>query len=125
MAKRRNQAEHDRLVEYVAKLLKGRNYRDVRADLSGYTIPRKIIWEKKGEGYVPDVTGYSTEMRIFEAETSDSITDEHTADQWKLFASYAETNKAMFFIVFPKGCADMVEARLKELKIQAQLLEIP
>ncbi|MFC1592067.1 hypothetical protein ACFL43_06050 [Thermodesulfobacteriota bacterium] len=124
MSKRRSQTEHDRLVEYVAKLLIGRGYSDVRADIPGYEEPLRIKWQKKGEGFCPDVSGNKEGLRIFEVETGDSIDDEHTEAQWKLFASFAESNNAMFYVVFPKGCADKVKARLAQLSIKAVLMEV-
>ncbi len=125
MANRSSQIEHDRMVEYVAKILVGKGYKDVRADLQGFKQPRRIIWESSGEGYLPDVTARSDDdFRIFEVETKDSINDEHTADQWKLFASYADVNKAMFYVVFPKGSVDDVKNRLKELGLEAYLMEV-
>ena len=123
MAKRQSQANHDRMIGQVAKLLTGKNYKDVKADLEGYTAPRKIVWESTGEGHIPDITAYSSQLKIFEVETMDSIRDEHTENQWKLFASYAKTNNALFYIVFPKGAADQVQSRLKELNIEACLME--
>ena len=124
MAKRRSQTEHDRLVEYVAKLLVGRGYQNVRADYPGFDPPKKIVWQSSGEGDLPDVTGVKNGFKVFEVESKDSITDEHTAEQWKLFASYAENNEVIFYVVFPKGSINEVKNRLKELNIQANLLEV-
>ncbi len=64
------------------------------------------------------------EFRIFEIVTADSIDDEHTAEEWKLFSSYAEVNDAMFYVVFPKGSVDKVKKRVKELDVDVCLWEI-
>jgi hypothetical protein len=124
MATRNSQIEHDRMVDYVAKLLIGKKHQDVRADLPGFTQPRRIVWQSTGEGSVPDVTSQDEEFRIFEVETRDSIHDEHTETQWKLFASYAKANDAMFYIVFPKGASAEVKQRLNELGLEAYLMEV-
>jgi hypothetical protein len=124
MAPRHSQAEHDTMVEQVAALLTGKDYQDVRADLPGYTKPRRIVWEATGEGCLPDVTARDDEFRIFEVETRDSIADSHTKDQWKLFAAYAQANDAMFYVVFPRGCAGEVKKRLDELGLEAYLMEV-
>ena len=124
MTVRKSQMEHDRMVEYVAKLLIGKKHQDVRADLPGFTTPRRIVWQSTGEGSVPDVTSQDDEFRIFEVETRDSINDGHTAEQWKLFASFAKANDAMFYVVFPKGATDAVKQRLNELGLEAYLMEV-
>lgn len=124
MAARRNQKEHDSLVEYITKELTERKYDDIRADLPGASKPKKVIWQSTGEGCYPDVTGQKSGLRIFEIETADSINDAHTADQWKLFASYADVNNAMFYVVFPKGALGKVKDRLKELALKAVLWEV-
>jgi len=126
MAKRKSQEEHDRMVKSVANLLTERGYKNICADLEGFTQPRRIVWESTGEGYFPDVTGHRDKLlRIFEVETGDSIDDEHTEDQWKLFSNYAQVNSAVFYIVFPRGAFDQVQKRLQQLGIQAQLMETP
>ncbi len=121
MTKRHSQSEHDTLVEHIAGILKERDYEDVRADLTGFIKPRKIIWQSTSEGSFPDVTGIKDGLRIFEVETPDSINDEHTAEQWKLFASYAETNNVLFYIVFQTKSLDKVKKRMAELHINANL----
>ncbi len=124
MGKRSSQAEHDRMVGHVAKLLEGKGHKNVRADIDGFEKPRRIVWESSGEGYLPDITSQDEEFRIFEVETRDSIHDEHTEDQWKLFSSFAKAQDAMFYVVFPKGAVDEVKARLNELGLEAYLMEV-
>ncbi len=124
MEKRKSQTEHDSLVDYVARELNKRGYEQVKADLPDYEVPKKIIWQSTGEGFEPDVTGVKMGFRIFEIETDDSIEDEHTLQQWKLFASYAKVNDAFFYVVFRKGSLEKVQNRLKELGITATLWEV-
>jgi len=124
MAQRKLQEEHDMMVRKVAEILTGKKYKKVFADLPDYTKPKRIVWESSGQGYTPDVIACRDEVRIFAVETGDSINDDHTADRWRLFASFAEDNDAMFYIVFPHGARDMVVKRRDELKIQAFLWEL-
>lgn len=124
MEKRKSRYEHDSLVKTVAQILVGRGYSDVKADIEGYTPPKKIVWETSREGFVPDVTAQRDELRIFEVETVDTMSAPHTEEQWKLFFAYAKANKAMFYIVFPKGSVDAVKKRLEEIGISAYLWEI-
>ncbi len=112
------------MIKTVAQILTGRGYKEVKADIEGYTVPEKIVWESTKQGFIPDLTARKDELRIFEVETADTINDPHTEEQWKLFFVYAKTNKAMFYIVFPKGCVETVKARLEEIGINAYLWEI-
>ena len=121
MVKRQSQTEHDRLAEKVARTLLERGYKDVRADVPDFTDPKRIIWASTGEGYIPDVTGCKDCLRIFEVETSGSIEDEHTADKWKLFDSYAEVNSAMFYVVFPKESLKTVKIKSQELNLTVNM----
>lgn len=124
MAPRMNQREHDRIIKEVVEILKNRGYNDVRADLDGNERPKRIEWKSTGEGFLPDVSGHKDWFRIFEVETEDSIDDDHTESQWKLFAAYAKANDAMFYVVFPNGCVEKVKNRLEELQIEAYLWEM-
>ena len=125
MARRRSQTEHDEMLEQVVELLQQRGYRNIMADLTGFTKPEKVVWESTGEGDFPDASAVKDNMfRIFEVETIDSINDEHTAEQWTLLASFADANEIMFYVVFPKGALDKVKSRLMELNIKARLWEV-
>ena len=42
--------------------------------------------------------------RILEAETASTISDEHTASQWSLFADAAQQSGGEFHVVVPKEC---------------------
>lgn len=124
MTVRKSQADHDRMVASVARILIGKGYQDVRADIPGQALPRRIVWQSTGEGFRPDVTAVRDGLRIFEVETADSIMDAHTEPQWKLFAAYARHNSAMFYIVFPKGSLETVTQRLQYLRVEALLMEV-
>lgn len=124
MAARKSQAEHDRMVAAVARILLGKGYQDVRADIPGHTLPRRIVWQSTGEGFRPDVTALRDGLRMFEVETADSISDAHTEPQWTLFSSYARHNNALFYIVFPSGSLEAVTQRLQDLRLEALLMEV-
>lgn len=124
MAKRRNQGSHDSMVQTVANYLEEKNYSNIRADISGYDQPEKICWKNNG-CHIPDATGEANSvMHIWEVETEDSIFDDHTEDQWKLFAAYAAQFKSVFHVVVPKGFESDARDRLNELEISASIHEV-
>lgn len=110
------------MVSNCAKWLNENGHFDVRADLVEYaSIPGEINWTGNSEGHIPDIT---TNSKIFEIETADSISDDHTADQWALFAAYAEQTKKEFWVVVPMGNLTKAEERLKGLRISAKIWEV-
>lgn len=125
MVRRKSQSDHDTMVEYVARFLIDKGYQNVKADLSGASRPDKIAWKVTGEGHIPDVTTGNPLRNLFEVETDDTIDIEHTADQWRLFATYAVQNEAKFWVVVPEGSGARANARLRELGLTALVWEVP
>ena len=121
MAKRESEEDHERMVGIVAASLEGEGYTDVRADHPSYHTPEQITRTGTGEGSSPDVTAEKEFTSIFEVETEDSITDEHTKEQWKLFAEFAQQTSSAFCVVVPEGSKDAAQTRLNELGIKANV----
>ncbi len=110
------------MVSYCANWLREKYYSDIKVDLTNYTEkPEPIIWVASQEGHIPDIT---TTSMIFEVETADSINDEHTKDQWILFATHAANNNIEFWVVVPKGSAYVAQSRLNQLGITAKIWEV-
>jgi len=124
MAKRKSQSEHDEIVKKVAEALVESDYKDVKADIDNYDTPAEIAWKKTNKGHIPDVRGKKDKEVIVEVETDDSINDDHTAGQWKLFSAYASQFNAEFMICVPEGSKLKAEKRVKELKISVSVLEV-
>ena len=125
MPKRQNQSHHDQMVKYVHGFLVGENYTDVRADLEGYNRPELIYWKSTKKGHKPDVTAAKNgTQNLFEIETADSISDQHTEDQWTLFAANAKQHGKIFTVVVPDDSQASANQRLIELGIQAQVWKI-
>ena len=120
--KRRSQISHDQMVRDVYNHLIANNYRNVKADLKGFTKPGLIYWTLTKKGHIPDLTGkYNEKECIFEVETTDSIFDQHTEDQWKLFAANADQYGKSFRVVVPKSSKEDANSRLSQFGIQADV----
>ena len=115
MPKRASQQDHDRMVKQGADHLVQKNYRNVKADFQNWDKPGKITWQNTGEGHIPDLTGEDNPGIIVEVETSDSISHEHTADQWALFSAYARQYQKEFWVLIPFASKSAAEARIAEL----------
>lgn len=107
------QGEHDDLVLRVVNHLTSRGYRNVRADLPGYTQPFVIAGTK--QDHIPDVTADGV---VVEVETADTIAADHTTSQWSLFADHASKTGQEFWVVVPVGADGAARVRLRMLGLQ-------
>lgn len=121
MSNRRSQLQHDQMVRSLIDYLFSNNFANVKVDLPGFTKPAKITWKSNGQGHIPDVTAEGKESNLFEIETDDSIFDDHTADQWSLFAAYSHEHGKQFWVVVPTGSVKSAQSRLTQLGIQAKV----
>jgi len=97
------QIEHDGLVRMLVEHYKKLNYSRITADLSGYERPTLI----RGTllDHIPDVAcvknAFPPVTIIAEAETGESLRDEHTISQLQLFRSAATKLAGEFHLVVP------------------------
>lgn len=125
MTKRKNQSDHEDMVLTTANYLVSNLYTDVRADVNDYETPTKIIWSKTQDGHIPDITSkYNGVEHIWEIETEDSISIDHTKSQWKLFSTYAAQHNAKFHIVVPEGFIEDAQNQAEEWGIKAEFHEV-
>ena len=117
MTKRRNPSEHDGMVKSVADHLASTGHRNIRADIAGFSKPDLIHWKGQSTGHIPDVTSVNGVQYLFEVETGDSIGDQHTADQWRLFSASARLNSKRFVVVVPKGFEQDARTRASQLGV--------
>lgn len=122
--KRLSESQHEYLVRNMAELLFAGPYRDVRVDLPGYDMPDKVFREGAAVYMLPDLTARGTKFFVFEVETADSIDDEHTLEQWPMFAAHAQRMKGEFWVVVPRRCGGIAMGRLKELGLKGQVVEL-
>ena len=118
-----SQLFHDKMIKQLAESLVSKKFRDVKADHPDYPDkPAPIVVESFPSFSIPDVTAMGIQMVLFEVETDDTIDDPHTREQWRLFASYADRNRAEFWIVVPKASMDDARARLADLGLNAKVM---
>ncbi len=124
MSRRMSQEEHERLVRVAAGSLLERAYRDIQADVAAFPRPEKITWPHSSRGHVPDIVAFDDRMNLFEVETEDSVRDEHTEDQWRLFSDFARDNRAVFWVVVPVGVRDAARERMTKLGVKGSVWEV-
>ena len=119
--KRFSQQNHDAMVLNAARFLTSKGYRNVKADLPGATAPDRIFWKSTNSGHTPDITAENGRLMIVEVETSDSISDAHTEDQWKLFSAFVNQHGGEFWVAVPKGSENAAQIRLNNLNLNAKV----
>lgn len=124
MQKRTSDSDHDRIVGELARGLIREGFTEVFADAEGFELPAELIWEGEEEGFVPDISGINEELYLIEVETADSIRDEHTAQQWSMFAEAARQKEGRFVVAVPKGSGTEAMERLRELGLSATVWEL-
>lgn len=117
MAARLHQEDHETMVRSLAIHLKKLGHSDIKVDLFGNKVPEQVRWGANKAGYIPDVTSTKDKNYVFEVETDDSINEEHTEDEWKLFAAYAKKESRQFIVVVPKGSEQKAWKRAEALGI--------
>lgn len=118
-------SEHDRLVEKLRAWLVSNRYSDIKVDLPGYQKPTRIVWTATQRGHDPDASAYyGLKQHIFEVETADTIADEQTYEQCKLFSAYARQHSAEFVLVVPAGSRITASFQLSCWQLHATVLSI-
>lgn len=101
---------HTSILESLVDGLVAAGFVSVTADLSGWETPTKIVWNETQEGHRPDARAWTSGREfIFEVETAETIAIEHTRQQCRLFAAYANPRGGKFILVVPDG--DQVRAK--------------
>ena len=118
-------SEHDRAVERLRTRLVSNLFSDIKVDLPGHVKPERIVWVDTNRGHEPDATAYYlTKQHVFEVETADSLGDEHTYEQCRLFAAYVRDRFAEFTLVVPSGCGSAAWSQLSRWGLSATVLEV-
>ncbi len=114
--------EQERMVSYVIRILNEKQHEDIRAVIPDCKMPKMVVREATGEGYVPEVTAFKNgQFRLFAVETKDTLKDENIEKRWRLFESYAKQNRAQFYVVFQAGVVAKIKQMLAEMDIDARL----
>ena len=114
------------MVKYVVDILAEKNNKKIRANISGFESPQRVVRKSTSENYIPEVTSVKNkQFRIFAIETKDSMAQGEPEGRWKLFAEFAKQNDALFYIVFSVGQVEIVKSKLEQLNIEANLWQVP
>jgi len=116
-------SDHDRLVEAVVEALKDLGYDQIMAAVEGYQAPNRLPC--LGRNHTPDATASSQESQavVVEVETKDSIWSSQTAIDWKLSYEFCREQGKRFVVVVPQGLKRTAEERIRQLGMDASVLE--
>ncbi|OFZ96710.1 MAG: hypothetical protein A2Z64_03295 [Betaproteobacteria bacterium RIFCSPLOWO2_02_67_12] len=118
-------SEHDRLVEKLSSHLVSNLFSNIKVDLPGHVKPDRIVWTATQRGHEPDaIAYYLAKQCVFEVETADSLGDDHTYEQCRLFSAYVQGRFAEFALVVPIGSAFDARSQLSRWGLIATVHEI-
>lgn len=118
-------SEHDRLLEKLRSRLVANFFLDIKVDLPGHVKPDRIVWTATQRGHEPDATAYYLlKQYVFEVETADTLGDDHTYEQCRLFTAYVRDRFAEFVLVVPIGRGVAARFQLSYWGLRAAVLEI-
>ncbi len=122
-AKANPSSDHHRLVESVVAALKDLGYDEIKAVIDGYQSPGNLPCY--GRLHEPDAiaTGRDAQAVVVEVETADSIASSRTAIDWKLTFEFCRQQGKRFVVVVPQGSKQTAEERIRQLGMEASVLE--
>ena len=102
---------HKRLIAALARVYEEEGY-GVQADGIGHPNGAPPVVN----GHRPDVAGYRNRqlVRIGEAETCDSLGDDHTRQQWQAFSR----SPYHFDVIVPESCLFAARAKAAEWNVR-------
>jgi len=116
--------EHRRLIVMMVEHFKRNGFKDIKADITGMKAPNVIVGFL--QNHKPDLTAeINGKEIILEAETVNSISDEHTKSQWTLFADAAIKNGGEFHLVVPSGYRNVAEQRARLIGVKIDTIWTP
>ena len=115
-------SEHDLMILSLVEHLKEQEYKNIKADLPDHEKPDGIPWGNNIPKHFPDVTARKNgTFHIFEVETVDSISEDHSHHQWLAFSEFTQNTKSVFVLVVPKGYENIALDILSEKNILARI----
>lgn len=115
--KRYNQQLHEEMKIQLRLFLESEGFEFIKTDLEGETRPKFI--GGFSIDYVPDLTAMKDGVfHVFEIETDDSLTHEHTTKQWQAFDRYCRQKSNRRFIVLVETKENEARQHAEELGVQ-------
>lgn len=111
---RETKATHTQLVEALVRKFE-QDRLTVQADHIGHEngAPDPIA------GYVPDIYARNSSAAIVaEAETCDSLSDDHTFRQWSAFSRFTSYPGGNFHVIVPKYCVAQAQEQARIWRIR-------
>lgn len=99
--------EHDSLIKMMAIYFKQLGYTNIKADIPGWIKPSYVYWkDRPNDWFYPDITCIDQNgiFIILEAETCNTFADQHTRNQFEIFAAHAKNRGGRFEVVVPRVC---------------------
>lgn len=121
----RNTPEYEVMVSSIASYLDKKGYERIRADLTDFEKPSRLMKQGSADAYVPDLTARKGAGKCyFEIVNTTEEQKLRTVGKWQLFSMLAQSQNGKFFVVVPHGKMSYTNRLLSDHNIHAEIVKM-
>lgn len=118
----KDQALIQRLLD---KVVKGKGFDEIKANVDGYETPAKIRRGKDSEEYyIPDVTGEVNGRKSYFELGMKTEDERELVTKWRLLANLADYKNGKLYLAVPRGHMAFTNRILADYPIKAEVVKI-
>lgn len=121
----RNTPEYECMITSIASYLDKKGYERIRADLTDFERPSRLMKKGSQDAYVPDLTARKNNGKCYFEIVN--TTEEHklrTIGKWQLLSTLAESQNGKFFVLVPYGKMSYTNRLLADHNINAEVVKM-
>lgn len=106
-------------------IIKSRGFLNIKAVISDYETPSKLIKKGTEKSYIPHITARTDQGKhYFEIVSKTKKDPQKLIDKWMLLSSLAEIKNGTFFLIVPHGKLSFTKNILKQHAIHANVVKV-
>ena len=115
-------SEETKFIEIVVNSLAKRGHEHIKASLSKYKIPAKVVKKSTDTIFIPVVSSKKDNVLwLYSIVTPKNLIEKDLISKWRLFHEFSIQSGSMFYIVFRKGMLIDVQKLMDDNNIIAKL----
>ena len=113
------------MINSIASYLEGKGYERIRADLSDYEKPARLMKQGSADAFVPDLTARKNNSKCyFELVNTTEENNRRTISKWQLLSTLAKSQNGKFFVLVPHGKMSYTNRLLASNEINAEVVKM-
>ncbi len=115
----------ENMIYSAIDILKEKGFENIRANVSDYERPAKLVKASSSIAYQPDMTAKTLTGKCYFEIVNDTKADKDVLkEKWSLFSAMAQHKNGTFFLLVPRGKMRFTNEMLKNNEIYADVLKI-